>query len=189
MVVVLLHGGGASADDFLGLSQQFDYSEEICWLAPQAMHRRWFPHPPDRRRRDQQPFLTVSSKSVLGLLQHHGEKRLVLAGFADGASVVAELLADPDLPPSVAAAWLASGGLLGEPEEWPERPRLSAGLRLLISGGRQPAEIEGERWEATARFFEGAGAQVRRHLYDGKSPGIEAEELRLAQDLLREVAR
>lgn len=189
MVVVLLHGGGSSALDFLGLSQEFPPGDDLCWLAPQAMSGRWFPYPVGRARRDQEPHLTVSSKSVLGLLQNHSGQRLALAGFADGAGVVAELLTDPDLPRSVVGAWLASGGLVGEEEEWPERPRLGSNFQILVSGGRDIPDNEGERLAASGRFFEAAGARVRRYLYEGASPGIVAEELRLAQEWLREVRK
>lgn len=110
LVVVLLHGGGSPAPDFLGLSQEFPDDDSLCWLAPQAINRLWFPHPSSHSRQTQQPYLTVSAKSVLGLLENHAHQRIVLMGFADGAGVVAELLSDPDLPTSVVGAWLASAG-------------------------------------------------------------------------------
>ncbi len=185
-VVVLLHGEGASALDFLGLSQEFPADEQVCWLAPQAQSRRWYPQPSHHRRREQQPYLTVSAKSVLGLLERHASQRLVLAGFADGAGVVAELLADPELPRSVALAWLASGGMVGEESEWPASPPLRS-LPVLISGGRGIPENHGDRLAATASYLEAAGARVTRYLYDGALPGITAQELKLAQGLLQEV--
>lgn len=188
VVVVLLHGGGAAADDFLALSQEFDDDDEVSWLAPQALQRRWFPEPGSVSRRQQEPYLTVSSKSVLGLLENHAEQRIVLAGFADGASVVAELLCDPDLPRSVVAAWLASGSLVGPESEWPEQPKLAA-LPILVSGCHDLPEHAEDRLELTARFFEASGAKVSRYLYEGASFGIVAEELREAQSLLRRVRR
>lgn len=176
LVVVLLHGGGSPALDFLAISQQFEEDDDICWLAPQALHSRWFPGDPSSGRGDMEPHFTVSVQSVLGLLQRHAQQRLVLAGFADGASVTAELLASPELPSSVVAGWLASGGLAGPEEQWPDRPKLS--IPLLLSGG-------GESIEATARYFTKAGSKVTRHHYDGP-PQIDAEEFALARRLLRE---
>ncbi len=188
LVVVLLHGAGAPALDFLAISQEFPAGDDLCWLAPQALGRRWYPRPTPESRAHQQPHLTVSAKSVLGLLQEHSSQRLVLMGFADGAGVVAELLTDPELPSSVVAAWIASGGLVGLEEEWPEAPHLKS-LPVLVSGGRDLADGVGDRQAETARYLERAGARVTRYLYDGSELGINAEEIAQAQNLLKEVRR
>lgn len=187
VIVVLLHGAGSSALNFLALSQEFPAGDDLCWLAPQALQSRWYSGPDTESRGAKQPMFTVSVKSVLGLLEKHADQRIILAGFADGAGVVSELLTEPELPSSVAAAWMASGGLVGLEEQWPEQPRLS--LPVLVSGGRDMPGGMGDRLAATAKFFEGAGAQVTRYLYDGQAPLINAEELRLAQGLLREVRK
>lgn len=188
LVIVLLHGAGAPALDFLAISQEFPAGDDLCWLAPQALNRLWYPRPTHTSRSHQQPYLTVSAKSVLGLLENHVSQRLVLMGFADGAGVVAELLADSDLPSSVVGAWMASGGLVGPEEEWPETPRL-ASLPVLISGGRELADLGADCLTDTARYFERAGARVTRCLYDGSEPGINAEEMAQAQSLLKEVRK
>lgn len=187
VVVVLLHGAGASALDFLALSQEFPPGDDLCWLAPQALQSRWYSGPDTGSRSSKQPMFTVSVKSVLGLLDRHSSQRIMLVGFADGAGVVSELLTDPELPSCVAAAWMASGGLVGLEEQWPERPALS--LPVLVSGGRDMPDGMGDRLAATAKFFEGAGAKVTRYLYDGAAPLINAEELKLAQGLLQEVRK
>jgi predicted esterase len=187
VVVVLLHGGGASALDVLALSQEFPPGDDLCWLAPQALNARWYPQPGGESRNVQEPHLTVSAKSVLGLLENHASQRLVLMGFADGAGVVGEILCDPDLPGSVKAAWLASGALVGPQDHWPQRPKLSPSLSVLLSGGRNLPDPSEERLTDTVRFFQAAGAKVTRYLYDGSAPVIHAEELKLAQNLLREV--
>jgi predicted esterase len=160
------------------------------------LNQHWHPFPANAPRAKQEPHFTVSVKSILGLLEKHSSQRLVLVGFADGASVVAELLTDPDLPRSVVGAWLASGAILGEEEHWPERPRL-ASLPVLVSGARDIPEdgLAGDRMAATARFFEAAGGKVTRYLYEGPSAldaqrfGINAEEIKLAERLLRETRK
>lgn len=189
LIVVLLHGAAAPALDFLAISQEFPGGDDLCWLAPQALNRLWYPRATHESRAHQEPHLTVSAKSVLGLLQQHASQRLVLIGFADGAGVVAELLTDPELPPSVAGAWIASGGLVGLEDEWPSSPPRLDAIRLLVSGGRDLPDLSGDRQAETARFFERAGARVTRYLYDGSQPGINAEEIAQAKLLLEEVRR
>lgn len=185
-VLILVHGGGSRASDFLGLSQEFEEQEGRCWLAPQAMHAYWFPQPLDAPRAEQEPYLTVSALSLLGLLQQHPEPPIVLMGFADGAGVVAEVLAHPDLPANVVGAWLASGGLVGEPEFWPSLP-LGRKLHLLITGDPESPTLAPDRLESTARVYASRGAKVERFFTQGTSPGITAGELSAAQNWLAQV--
>lgn len=178
LVVVLLHGAGASALDFLSLSQDFEVDEETSFLAPQALNRYWYELPPGKSRGFAEPYFTLSVQSVLGLLQQHSEQAIFLVGFAEGAGVVAELLTKEELPASVKAAWLASGGLLGTSDEWPEPPRLN--LPVLVSG----LSRDRETLEGTARHFERRGAKVECLLVEGEELHIASSELALAQKLL-----
>lgn len=183
LIVLLLHGGGASGLDFLALSQEFAEDEEICFLAPQALGRNWYENQAGASRGFAEPHFTISVQSLLGLLENHREQATMIVGFADGAGVAAELLAHQDLPSSVKAAWLACGGLVGLPEEWPTPPRRD--LPILISGPQR----DQERLEQTAGHFQKAGFQVQRSFFEQADPQIGAEDLAAAQKLLAGVKR
>ena len=183
LLIVLLHGAGASALDFLALSQQFQVDEATSFLAPQALGRHWFEGDPSEPRGRLEPYFTISVASLLGLLEEHREQAMVLVGFAEGAGVVAELLTSPNLPESVKGAWLASGGLVGEVAEWPDPPRRA--ISVVVSG----LSRDEERLEQTARHFERAGAVVSRSFVEGDELHIAASELALAQKLVSGVTR
>ncbi len=183
LIVILLHGGGASGLDFLALSQEFAADDTICYLAPQAIGRHWYENQTGESRGYAEPHFTISVQSVLGLLENHREQAVMIVGFADGAGVAAELLAHQELPPSVKAAWLACGGLVGLPEEWPTPPRHN--LPVLISG----PQTEQEQLEQTASHFERAGFQVQRSFFEDNVAQIGAEDLASAQKLLVGIKR
>ena len=181
LLIVMLHGAGSSGLDFLALSQALKTKDDTSFLAPQALGRHWFESLPGDSRGLAEPQFTLSVLSVLGLLQNHSEQDTVLIGFADGAGVVAELLTHEELPRSVKAAWLASGGLVGLPEEWPDTTRCT--VPILVSGLKR----EQENLEETARHFERRGAKVERSFQEGEEPGIGPEELDLAQKMITAV--
>ena len=183
LIVLLLHGGGASSLDFLALSQEFAEDEDVCFLAPQALGRTWYESQVGESRGFAEPHFTISVQSLLGLLENHREQATMIVGFADGAGVAAELLAHQDLPSSVKSAWLACGGLVGLPEEWPTPPRRD--LPILISG----PQLDQERLEQTADHFQRAGFQVQRSFFEQADPQIGAEDLAAAQRLLAGVKR
>lgn len=178
LIVLLLHGGGASGLDFLALSQEFDEDDDICYLAPQSLGSTWYEGRVGESRGLAEPHFTISVQSIFELLEHHGDRPIFLVGFADGAGIAAEILAREDLPPSVKAAWLACGGLVGSKEEWPTPS--SRELPLLVSG---PVSLQDEL-EETARHFEKARFSVQRRFFDGETSQIGAEDLALAQKLL-----
>ena len=42
--VILVHGRGASAEEILGLAEEFDVPE-LAYLAPEAAECTWYPYP------------------------------------------------------------------------------------------------------------------------------------------------
>jgi phospholipase/carboxylesterase len=183
-IVILLHGRGASGEDIMGLSQEFE-ADDICWMAPTAMNGSWYPGRFMERRAANEPFLTISTEQVKGLMAEFPPEKLILAGFSQGACLTADILAR--YPQKLAGAWMFSGGLIGVEEELPEVSQAYQGLPVTLSGSLQDPHIPAERMKRTAQLIGSMGARVETLHYDLPSHQIAAEEIELAQKCLEQI--
>lgn len=186
LVVIMLHGRGGNAGNMLSLSAQFDF-DDICWLAPEPLNGQWYPRGRDDSRSSQEPFLTISLQSVLGLIEKFGAQRVVLAGFSDGGCVVSELLTR--FPADYAGAWILSGALLGSSSEWPEARGSLPETPVVLTGSGQNPSLAVDKMKQTVRVLEKMGARVTTHLSQEQSPGITRQELDLLRTQLQEAHR
>ena len=183
-VVILLHGRGASGDDIMGLSAEFE-DEDICWLAPTALNNTWYPHRFLERRSRNEPFLTLSTEQIKGLMDKFPPEKLILAGFSQGACLTADILAR--YPQNLAGAWMFSGGLIGDEDELPEVTSSYQGLPVCLSGSLRDPHIPAERMKRTEEHLLAMGAKVETLHYDVASHQIAAEEVDLAKKTLRSI--
>ncbi|MFA5506317.1 MAG: phospholipase [Vulcanimicrobiota bacterium] len=184
LIVILLHGRGASGDDIMGLSQEIE-GDDICWLAPTALNNAWYPARFMERRAANEPFLTLSTEQVKGLIAEFPIEKVILGGFSQGACLTADILARHPMP--LAGAWLFSGGLIGTDEELPAVTQAYQGLPVTLSGSLQDPHIPAERMKRTAQHLGQMGARVETLHYDFPSHQIAAEEVELAQQVLQQV--
>jgi hypothetical protein len=68
LVAILLHGRGASADDILGLADQFSASD-IAYLAPQAADSTWYPYSFHAPLHQNEPWLGSALRLIAGLIE------------------------------------------------------------------------------------------------------------------------
>ena len=168
----------------MGLSQEFP-GDDICWLAPTAMNNTWYPTSFMERRAANEPFLTISTEQVKGLMDQFPAEKLILAGFSQGACLTADILAR--YPTQIAGAWLFSGGLIGTDEELPKPTQVYRGLPVTLSGSSQDPHIPAERMKRTAQHLGAMGARVETLHYDIASHQIALEEVELARECLEKI--
>lgn len=184
LIVILLHGRGADGADIMGLSEEFE-DEDICWLAPTSLNKAWYPDRFMQPRSRNEPYLTLSTEQVKGLIEQFPAGKVVLGGFSQGACLTADVLARHQLP--LAGAWMFSGGFIGDDEEMPELAKDLGGLPVIITGSTQDPHIPHRRMELTARHLTQLGADVDTLYYDLPSHQIAAEELDLAKTCLGKI--
>ena len=184
LIVILLHGRGAGGDDIMGLSVEFE-DEDICWLAPTATNSAWYPHRFMERRARNEPFLTLSTEQIKGLIDQFPSEKVILAGFSQGACLTSDILARA--PKGLAGAWIFSGGLIGEDDELPDVERVLSGLPVIVTGSEQDPHIPLERMKQTVEHLKKMGAEVETLFYDVPSHSIVAEELDLARKTLERI--
>lgn len=181
LIVILLHGRGADGDDIMGLSAQFD-DEDVCWLAPTAMNQAWYPGKFMERRASNEPYLTISTEQVRGLVDQFPSGKVILGGFSQGACITADILARHN--PELAGAWMFSGGLIGHDDELPELGESLKDLPVIITGSQRDPHIPLERMEFTEKHLKKIGCKVESLFYDLDSHQIVAEEIALAKTCL-----
>ena len=167
-VAVVVHGRGQDPVSMLEqLVLPLD-TTDVAYVLPAAAGGTWYPARSSEPRAANEPSLTHALEAVeaaiAGVLAAGlPPQRIVLAGFSQGGSLVAELLARAPRP--YAGAALLSGALMG-PEDELTRPRPLDGLPVFMETGRHDDLVPLGRVEATARALEEAGARVELQVAD-----------------------
>src|SRR5256885_12778371 len=164
--VVLVHGRGASAEDILGLADEFDLPE-LAYLAPEAAGHRWYPYSFLAPIEQNQPWLNsalnllkrvVEQASAAGLPLH----KIAFAGFSQGACLATEFVARN--PARYGGLVAFTGGLIGPPgTKFNYSGKLSGTPCFLCAGDSDP-HVPWKRGEESAAGLDapgGAGALRR----------------------------
>lgn len=190
LVVVLLHGRGASAENILELSSNISPEgpdgNRIAWLAPQADDSQWYPYPFRQPLGQNEPWLSgalaVIDRLVDDVRAGNPELPVVVTGFSQGACLSLEYGARGSRPISGVAAF--SGGLIGS--SFTDRQPVSdlEGRWVFIGCGDQDHHIPIDVAEMSATLLAAAGADVDMRRYPGMPHTIVADELEAVRALI-----
>jgi phospholipase/carboxylesterase len=161
-----------------------------AFIFPEAGANTWYPGRFFDREEENEPWvrnaLDCCTRAV-AVAEEAGipVERIALAGFSQGACLVAELLARE--PRHYAAAAILTGGLFGTEEEV-HVPRGSLdGLPMLITGHLDDDWVPVPRVERTAELFREAHARVELAIHDDPEHQINDDEVAAVRRLLLEV--
>jgi len=187
--VVLLHGRGASADDILGLAQDFDLPE-LANLAPEAAEHTWYPYSFLSPVVQNQPWLDSALKLVGETIQraiNAGIERqnVAIVGFSQGACLATEFVARNAARYGGLVAF--TGGLIGPPgAKFAYSGELSGTPCFLGAGDRDP-HVPWKRVEESAAVLSDLGAAVTLRRYPGLPHTINQDEIDHAKIILRRI--
>jgi phospholipase/carboxylesterase len=177
--VILLHGRGASAEDILGLSREFDHPE-LAYLAPQAAGNTWYPYSFLAPIQQNEPWLSSALNRVseiVGDIAKAGipREKIVIAGFSQGACLATEFMARHAARFGGLVA--LSGGLIGPPgTKFAYRGKLDA-MPAFFGAVDPDAHVPWQRVEESARILSGLGADVVLKRYPGMPHAVNQAEL------------
>jgi len=187
--VVLLHGRGASADDILGLAQDFDLPD-LAYLAPEAAEHTWYPYSFLSPIEQNQPWLdsalrlvgeTVQRATTAGIEQ----QKVAIVGFSQGACLATEFVARNAARYGGLVAF--TGGLIGPPgAKFVYSGELSGTPCFLGAGDRDP-HVPWKRVEESAAVLSDLGAAVTLRRYPGLPHTINQDEIDHAKIILRRI--
>jgi predicted esterase len=125
---------------------------------------------------------------LVAALAARGHDRVVLAGFSQGACLVADHLLRRPGRPAAAVVW--TGAAFGPPgTSWPapSGPPPLAGLPVLLTNGDADAWVPLTATEALASLLRGRGADVELRVQPGRGHEVADDEVDAAAALLRRV--
>jgi predicted esterase len=184
--VVLIHGRGASAEDILGLADEFDVPE-LAYLAPEASGHTWYPYSFMAPIEQNQPWLNsalnvlktiVERASAAGVSPH----KIAFVGFSQGACLATEFVARN--PARYGGLVAFTGGLIGPPGTQFNYSGQLSGTPSFLGAGDPDPHVPWKRVEESASVLSALGGDVTLRRYPGLPHTIKRDEIQQAQQVL-----
>jgi predicted esterase len=186
LVVILLHGRGASAEGILGLSREI-HASDLAFLAPQAAGHTWYPHTFLAPIHENEPHLTSALRLIATSIDDLARQgvpanRVALMGFSQGACLSLEFAARH--PAHYAAVVALSGGLIGPPGTPRDYAGSLDGTPVFIGCSDVDAHIPLDRVHESTAVLRRMGAVVDERIYPGMGHTVARDELDAIDALL-----
>jgi phospholipase/carboxylesterase len=161
-----------------------------AFILPEADGNTWYPGRFFDREEENEPWVRKAldcCTRAVAIAEEAGVpiERIALAGFSQGACLIAELLARDPRP--YAAAAILTGGLFGTEDEVHVPSDTLGGLPVLITGHEDDEWVPAPRVRRTAELLEEAGAHVTLCIHDDPEHQINDDEVAEVRRLLVEV--
>jgi predicted esterase len=186
LAAILLHGRGASAEDVLGLAQEFRMSD-VSYRAPQAAGNSWYPHSFLAPIAQNEPWLTSALAIVDSLVttlegEGIGADRIVILGFSQGACLSLEFAARNARRYKAVVG--LSGGLIGPPGTPRNHAGSLDGTDVFLGCSDIDPHIPIERVRESSDVFKRMGARVDERIYPSMGHTVNLDEVKAVRDLL-----
>ena len=185
-VVVMLHGRGDRAENFIQFSQELSV-EKAAFLAPQAIQNTWYPFSFMEAVERNEPQLSLSLGGVaelmdnlqgLGFDAHH----IYLLGFSQGACLSLEYGARHARRYGGIIAF--TGGLIGQQIDAAQYSGNFKETPIFIGSSDHDPHVPEARIDESEQMLTELGASVTKKIYPGIGHTIVQEEIDAAQRIL-----
>ena len=185
-VVVMLHGRGDRAENFIQFSQELSV-EKAAFLAPQAIQNTWYPFSFMEAVERNEPQLSLSLGGVaelmdnlqgLGFDAHH----IYLLGFSQGACLSLEYGARHARRYGGIIAF--TGGLIGQQIDAAQYSGNFEETPIFIGSSDHDPHVPEARIDESEQMLTELGASVTKKIYPGIGHTIVQEEIDAAQRIL-----
>ena len=190
-VVILAHGRNAGPENILDLVPRIA-RPGFTYLAPAAAGRTWYPYSFLAEIATNEPGLS-SALGMLAALVTRVEsagvprRRIVLAGFSQGACLTAEFAARH--ASRFGGVLVLSGGLIGPPGTPRDYPGTFDGTPVFFGCSDRDSHVPEARVRESADLFTSMGASVTTRIYPGMGHLVNDDEIAFAQRLLDDLHR
>jgi predicted esterase len=187
LVAIMVHGRGASAEDILGVSQEFSH-RDVAYLAPQAAGNTWYPYSFLMPIEQNEPGLSSALRLIETLLsslgaQNFPPEKVAVMGFSQGACLSLEFAARHAQRYAAVAAF--SGGLIGPPGTSRDYSGSLDGTPVFLGCSDVDPHIPLDRVYESADVLTHMGAVVDRRIYPRMGHTINEEEIEAVDALLK----
>jgi phospholipase/carboxylesterase len=183
---ILVHGRGASAEDILGLVDEFDLPA-LSYLAPEAAGHTWYPYSFLSPIEKNQPWLDSSLRLLgrtLARVMAAGipENKVAWVGFSQGACLVTEFAARNAARYGGVIAF--TGGLIGPPGTKFSYSGKLLGTPCFLGAGDPDPHVPWKRVGESASVLSALGGDVTLRHYPGMAHTINQDEIEQARRIL-----
>jgi phospholipase/carboxylesterase len=185
--VIMLHGRGSSPEDILNLTTHF-VSPDTLFIAPRAKNNTWYPQRFIRPNQENEPWLTSALEMVNTCIESTRLplEKIVLLGFSQGACLVLEFAARHG--GRFGGIIALSGGLIGSETEIGKLGKPLLETPIFIGCDEADFHIDLARVQVSTRILSSLGATVDTRIYKGLGHSINADEIKAAQGILKNVS-
>jgi len=185
-VLVMLHGRGGNASEFLSLANHLDVSD-FALFAPQATNSSWYPHSFLAKPAKNEPWLSSALEILNDLLKEIKSKgitseNIYFTGFSQGACLTAEFVTRN--ASKFGGVALFTGGLIGDKIYTENYKGDFSGTPVFIGTGNPDAHVPVERVNETAKIMEKMNAAITVKVYDNRPHSISQDEIQTANELI-----
>lgn len=162
---------------------------DVAWLLPVAADQTWYPLGFLAPLADNQPSLDHALAAMAAIddeLSELDQRRIVWAGFSQGACLITEYLARH--PRRAGAVIALTGGMLGPPGTTLTVAGSFYGTPAYFGTGDPDDWVPAWRVSETADAYRAAAADVTLEIFPGRAHEIGGAELEHARALLASVA-
>ncbi len=184
--LIMLHGRGGNAREFLSLANHLNVSDSALF-APQATNSSWYPHSFLAKPAENEPWLSSALKILNDLLKEIKSEgitseNIYFTGFSQGACLTAEFVTRN--ANRFGGVVLFTGGLIGDKTYTESYKGDFAGTPVFIGTGNPDAHVPVERVNETAEIMEKMNAAVTLKVYDNRPHSISQDEIETANKLI-----
>lgn len=185
--MIMLHGRGASAQDILTLSSEFDQTD-IAYLAPQAADAQWYPNRFIAPLASNEPWFSSAISRLEALLAQVNaagipSERIFLLGFSQGACLALEFTARH--PQRYGGVFGLSGALIENGDQPRDYTGSLVGTPVFLGCSDVDFHIPLARVQRSTQLFQQLGAAVTERIYPGLGHTVSLDEIRFIQQALQ----
>lgn len=187
-VLVMVHGRGGNAEDFIQLSQELAV-EDFAFLAPQAIRSTWYPYSFLAPVEQNEPQLSMSLSGLSELMDDleglgFSPRHIYFMGFSQGACLTLEFCARHAKRYGGIIAF--TGGLIGETVNTSHYRGDFEGTPIFIGSSDYDPHVPEDRIDESEEILTNLGAQVYKRIYPGMGHTIIPDEIEIAERILNE---
>jgi predicted esterase len=186
LIVILLHGRGATAESMLPIARELDMGG-VSFQVPYAALNRWYPNTAFGPLETNEPDLSSALETVDSLVKEAREKgfsdqQIAFGGFSQGACLASEYVARN--AKKYAGLFVFSGALIGPRGMLRDYPGSFDGMPVFIGGSDVDPWVEHVLLKDTASVFEKMGAKVDFRTYPRMAHTVNPDEIGTVRAML-----
>lgn len=184
--LIIIHGRGSSAQNIIGLANEFNASS-LALYAPQANNHSWYPYSFMAPEAENEPALSSAIETIDQLVEQViangiSAERIYFCGFSQGACLTLEYIARNARQYGGAIAF--TGGLIGEVLKKDRYKGDFNQTPVLITTGDPDPHVPVGRVQESAALLQSLNANVTLQIYKGRQHTISMPEIKLANEIV-----